>query len=54
MAVWTYYKCDKSHIVDFSAKYMFDGDKEAAEQYVEVTYPLIEVFIENYKLLYDE
>lgn len=54
MAVWTYYKCDKSHIIDFSAKYMFDGDKEAAEQYVEVTYPLIEVFIENYKLLYDE
>jgi len=54
MAVWTYYKCDKSHIVDFSAKYMFDGDKEAAELYVEVTYPLIEVFIENYKLLYDE
>ena len=54
MAVWTYYKCDKSHIVDFSAKYMFDGDKEAAEQYVEVTYPLIVVFIENYKLRYDE
>ena len=54
MAVWTYYKCDKSHIIDFSAKYMFDGDKEAAELYVEVTYPLIEVFIENYKLLYDE
>ena len=54
MAVWTYYKCDKSHIVEFSAKYMFDGDKEAAEQYVEVTYPLIEVFIEQYKLVYKD
>ena len=54
MAVWTYYKCDQSHIIDFSAKYMFDGDKEAAKQYVEITYPLIQVFIENYKLLYDD
>ena len=52
MAVWSYYKCDKKHIVDFSAKYMFDGDREAAEQYVEVTYPLIELFIEQYKLVY--
>ena len=54
MAVWTYYKCDKSKIVDFSAKYMFDGDRELAQAYGDVTYPLIQLFIEHYKQVYDK
>ena len=49
MCVWCYYNADKSQIIDFATKYMFDGDKQAATDYVDVFYPLVITFIDFYK-----
>ena len=49
MAVWAYYDCDKNKIIDFSTKYMFDGDRQAAEEFVNLTIPMIKTFIAYYK-----
>jgi len=49
MCVWCYYNADKSQIIDFATTYMFDGDKEAATDYVDVFYPLVITFIDLYK-----
>jgi len=51
MCVWCYYNADKSQILDFATTYMFDGDKEAAKDYVDVFYPIVITFIDMYKQL---
>lgn len=49
MAVWAYYDCDEDKIVDFATKYMFEGERELAQEFVSNTLPLIEVFTVFYK-----
>jgi len=51
MFVWVYYNADKKQIVNFSTKYIFDGDRDAAQSYVEIYYPITKLFIETYKKL---
>ena len=49
MAVWAYYDCEKEKIIDFSTEYMFDGDRELAQEFVELTLPMIQIFTDLYK-----
>ena len=49
MAVWSYYDCDRKHIVNFATDYMFDGDRDSAESFVDTTLPLIRIFTNLYK-----
>ncbi len=49
MFVWVYYNADKKHILDFATKYIFNGDRRAAEIFVDIYYPIAKLFIENYK-----
>lgn len=49
MAVWAYYDCEESKIVDFSTKYMFDGNRQDAQDFVDITLPMIKIFTELYK-----
>ena len=49
MCVWVYYGDDKQHITSFATTYIFDGDKDAAETFVDVFYPMVSIFLELYK-----
>ena len=49
MCVWVYYNADRKKIIDFATKYMFEGDREAATEYVDLFYPLVVTFIDLYK-----
>jgi hypothetical protein len=49
MCVWVYYNAEKKQILDFATKYLFDGDKEEAEVFVDVFFPLAVTFIDLYK-----
>lgn len=49
MCVWIYYDADKKKIIDFATKHLFDGDKEAATNYVDFYYPLVITFLDIYK-----
>ena len=49
MFVWVYYNADKKSILNFATKYIFDGDRRAAEIFVDIYYPIAKLFIENYK-----
>lgn len=49
MFVWVYYNADKKSILNFATKYIFDGDRRAAEIYVDIYYPIAKLFIDNYK-----
>jgi hypothetical protein len=51
MSVWAYFNADKKHILNFATKYMFEGDKEQAELFVDTTLPLIQIFTAYYKTL---
>ena len=49
MSVWAYYDADKKYILSFATKYMFNGNKEEAELFVDATLPLIKIFTNYYK-----
>ena len=49
MSVWAYFDADKKHILSFATKYMFNGNKEEAELFVDATLPLIKIFTNYYK-----
>ena len=49
MCVWIYTGAEKKTITQFVSKYMFDGDYQAAEEYVKYMYPVIVNFINLYK-----
>ena len=49
IAVWAYYDCEEDKMVDFSAKYMFDGNRQDAQDFIDVTLPMIKIFINLYK-----
>ena len=49
MCVWIYYDADKKQILDFATKYMFDGNKNQAQLFVDSFYPLAVSFINLYK-----
>ena len=49
MCVWVYYDADKKQILDFATKYLFDGDKDKAQLFIDVFYPLAVTFINIYK-----
>lgn len=51
MCVWVYYDADKQHIISFATKHLFDGDREAAEDYVDFYYPIVDTFLDIYKQL---
>ena len=51
MSVWAYFNADKKHILNFATKYMFEGNKEQAEFFVDTTLPLIQIFNTYYKSL---
>ena len=51
MCVWVYYDADKKQIIDFATKYLFDGNRQSATQFVDVFYPLAVTFINIYKTL---
>ena len=49
MSVWAYFDAEKKHILNFATKYMFDGNREEAEFFVDSTLPLIQLFTTYYK-----
>ena len=49
MCVWVYYDADKKQIIDFATKYLFDGNRQSAIQFVDAFYPLAVTFINIYK-----
>ena len=49
MAVWAYYDCEEDKIVNFATEYMFDGDRQAAQEFVDLTLPMIKIFTDLYK-----
>ena len=49
MCVWIYYDADKNQILDFATKYMFNGNKNQAQLFVDSFYPLAVSFINLYK-----
>ena len=51
MFVWVYYDASKKQILDFATKYIFEGDRRAAENYVDLYYPIAKLFIDTYKRL---
>tara|TARA_Y100000739_G_scaffold168797_1_gene146707 strand:+ start:672 stop:1298 length:627 start_codon:yes stop_codon:yes gene_type:complete len=51
MSVWVYFDAEKNRIIDFATKYMFDGDKKAAEEFVDTFYPISKTFLDLYKRL---
>lgn len=51
MCVWVYYDAEKQHIIDFATKHLFEGDREAATNYVEFYYPIVVTFLDIYKEL---
>jgi len=49
MTVWVYYNADKRHILNFATRYVFDGNAEEAQEFVDVFYPMAVIFINLYK-----
>jgi hypothetical protein len=49
LLVWTYYDGDEAHMKQFATRYIFDGDSEAANNYVDTVYPLVKTVLDLYK-----
>ena len=49
MCVWIYYDAEKEQILKFATTYLFNGNQESAEFFVETFYPIAVTFIDLYK-----
>jgi len=49
LLIWTYYDGDKTHMKQFATQYIFDGDSEAANDYVDTLYPMVKTVLDIYK-----
>ena len=47
--VWVYYDNDKQHMTSFVTKYMFDGDRQKGQEFIDTFYPMASEALKQYK-----